>query len=40
VEFDHLNVAQMEKLKAALPGCTFKDISGAVMAAFAFFLHT
>jgi len=33
VEFDHLNVAQMEKLKAALPGCKFRDISGAVMAA-------
>ena len=32
VEFDHVNLQTMDKLKAALPGCKFKDIAPAVMA--------
>jgi creatinase len=31
IEFDHVNLQTMKKLKAALPGSTFVDISGAVM---------
>ncbi|MCH9758430.1 MAG: aminopeptidase P family protein [Proteobacteria bacterium] len=31
IEYDHQNLQSMEKLKQALPGCTFKDISAAVM---------
>ena len=31
VEYDHLNLAQMEKMRDALPQCKFKDLSQAVM---------
>ncbi len=31
VEFDHVNLANFEKLKSALPGCEFVDIAGAAM---------
>ena len=30
-EFDHLTLDNMEKLRAAMPGCTFVDIGGAAM---------
>ena len=32
VEFDHINLQNMDKLKAALPNCRFKDIAPATMA--------
>ena len=31
IEFDHVNLQNREKLEAALPGCTFVDISGPTM---------
>lgn len=31
VEWDHINLENMEKLRAALPNCEFKDISKAAM---------
>jgi creatinase len=31
IEFDHVNLQTMEKLKAALPGCRFVDIAAAAM---------
>jgi creatinase len=31
IEFDHVNLQTLEKLKAALPGCRFVDIAAAAM---------